>query len=56
MECKGIASYRFRGDVRSSRIVQVQMGFLPAGDAAAVGASEFARDSRKVTEDVGRDL
>jgi hypothetical protein len=32
------------------------MGFLPVGDAAAVGASEFARDPREVTEDVGRDL
>jgi hypothetical protein len=32
------------------------MGFLPVGDAAGVGASEFARDPREVTEDAGRDL
>jgi hypothetical protein len=32
------------------------MGFLPVGDAAGVGASEFARGPREVTEDAGRDL
>jgi hypothetical protein len=29
------------------------MGCLPAGDIAAVSATEFARDSGEVTEDLG---
>jgi hypothetical protein len=44
------------GYVFSLRIVQVPMGRLPAGDIATVSATEFARDSREVTDDLGRDL
>ena len=28
------------------------MGFLPVGDTATIGESEFARDPQGVTEDV----
>ena len=43
-------------DAYSSHICQVPVGFLPAGDAATIGESEFTRDPREVTEDVGRDI